>query len=278
MRSFFLQVLDSDTLSAMPFEQDESIRARARAERYLATCTEYTDPYERDKLIRDWAKKGKAARESVDDFKLRAGTVIGSRIIDIGFGGGEYVYAFAKAGADVYGLEVNPTLKEIAEEYLKSEDVHATLSLYEGNKFPFENNFFDHAFSVSVLEHVSDAPLMLREVDRTLKHGGKFYLAFPNRWRVREAHTGIFFLSYLPRRLAEMIMRRLWKRNAVEELNLHFLSYWSLKRLLRGTSLRVVFEYGGRKWSRRVLKRMLGCLGIHHSAILGTVMVILKKE
>src|SRR3989344_2975104 len=168
-------------------EKDAIMRARARAEEYLATCTEYTDPYEREKLIGDWGKKGKAAREAMDDFKLRAGTVAGARMLDIGFGGGEYVLAFTKAGADVYGLEVNTTLHEIAKENLQSEGLHANLHVYEGTTFPFENNFFDHAFSVSVLEHVSDAPLMMREVSRVLKLGGKFYLAFPNRWRVREA-------------------------------------------------------------------------------------------
>ena len=208
-------------------EPGEAARARAQAEKYLATCTEYTDPYEREKLIGGWAKKGKAAREAVEDFKLRAGEVSGARILDIGFGGGEYVRAFTKAGADVYGLEVNTALQKIAEENLQAEGLHANLRVYDGGTFPFVDTFFDHAFSVSVLEHVSDARLMLREVDRVLKPGGKFYLAFPNRWRVREAHTGIFFLSYLPRRVAEVIMRRLWKRNAIEELNLHFhLQLW----------------------------------------------------
>ena len=257
---------------------DEIARARARAEKYLATCTEYTSSYEREKLIGDWAKKGKAAREAVEDLKLRAGPVAGKRLLDIGFGGGEYSLAFSKAGAEVYGLEVNRVLHTIAEAHLKEEGVRADLRIYDGNTFPFADDFFDHAFSVSVLEHVSDAPLMMREVSRVLKPGGKFYLAFPNRWRPIEAHTGILFLSYLPRSLAQMLMKRLWKRNAIEELNLHFLSYWSLKRLLRGNGLRVVFEYDAKTAPRRFLKRTLGHFGMHHSAILGTVMVVLEKK
>ncbi len=64
----------------------------------------------------------------------------------------------------------------------------------------------------------------------------------------------------------------------MEELNLHFLSYWTMKRLLRGTPFRITFEYGGKTWPRRVMKRLLGAFGIHHSAILGTVMVILEKR
>ena len=128
------------------------------------------------------------------------------------------------------------------------------------------------------MEHVTDAQEVIRETCRVLKGGGKFYLAFPNRFRPREAHTGVFFLSYVSRSFAELLLRRFWKHNTVEELNLHFLSYWSMKRLLQGTSFHILFEYEGKTWPRRTLKRLLGFFGIHHSAILGTVMVILEKR
>jgi len=258
--------------------QDERTRARARAEHYLATCTEYTDPYEREKLVRDWEKKGDVAEQVVGDFTRRAGDPRSKRLLDIGYGSGMYSIAFAKSGTDTYGLEVNPVLHEIAKEGLKEAHVYADFRLYDGSTFPFADNFFDYIFSVSVIEHVDDARMMVREACRVLKPGGKFYLAYPNRWRPREAHTGIFFLSYVPRSFAEFLLRHVWKRNTVEELNLHFLSYWSMKRLLRGTSFRLKFEYGGKTWPRRALKRLLGALGIHHSAILGTVMVILEKR
>ena len=262
----------------MSLEKDEIARARVRAEHYLASCNEYTDNYEREKLIGDWAKKENAARAAVDDMEKRAGPLQGARLLDIGFGGGEYSLAFAKAGAEVHGLEVNPVLHEIAEKYLKDEGVVATLRVYDGEHFPFEDGTFDYAFSVSVLEHVSDPKTMLREVHRILKPGGRFYLAFPNRWRPREAHTGIFFLSYIPRSWAQFLLRRLWNRNVVEELNLHFLSYWSLKSLLRGSDLSVIFEQSAGTLSRRVVKKCLASLGVHYSAILGTVMVILEKK
>lgn len=252
--------------------------ARERAERFLREGGNYTDPYEREKLIRDWVQKGDVAERVVEDFNQRAGAVRGKKLLDIGFGNGLYSVAFARAGAEAYGLEVNDVLLQIAYENARDAGIEVDFRVYDGNKLPFADDFFDYIFSVSVIEHVTDARMLLREAGRVLKPGGKFYLAFPNRWRPREAHTGIFFLSYIPRSFAQLLLRRLWKRNSVEELNLHFLSYWSMKKLLSGTSFRLKFEYGGKTWPRRTLKRILGFFGVHHSAILGTVMVILKKE
>jgi len=218
------------------------------------------------------------AERVVEDVRQRAGEVRGKKILDIGFGSGLYSVTFARSGAETHGLEVNDVLFKIAGENARDAGVNIDFRVYDGNTFPFADNFFDYIFSVSVIEHVSDARMMVREACRVLKPGGKFYLAYPNRWRPREAHTGIFFLSYVPRSFAQVLLRKLWKRNTVEELNLHFLSYWSMKRLLRGTSFRLKFEYGGKTWPRRALKRLFGFFGIHHSAILGTVMVILEKR
>ncbi|MEK7106899.1 MAG: class I SAM-dependent methyltransferase [Patescibacteria group bacterium] len=259
-------------------DSGREVRARAQAEKYLSTCDEYTDPYEHEKLVRDWVKKGDVAERVVEDVRQRAGEVRGKRILDIGFGSGLYSVAFARAGAETYGLEVNDVLHQIAHENARDAGVNVDFRVYDGNKFPFADNFFDCAFSVSVIEHVTDARMVIKEACRVLKPGGKFYLAFPNRWRPREAHTGIFFLSYVSRSFAQVLLRKFWKRNTVEELNLHFLSYWSMKKLLFGTQFRITFEYGGKTWPRRALKRLLGALGIHHSAILGTVMVVLEKN
>ena len=251
---------------------------RARAERYLAACSEYTDPGERERLIANWVRKGDVAPEVVGDFRRRAGEPRGKRLLEVGFGSGLFAVAFARAGAEVHGLEVNPVLLDIARENSKRDGAAVDLKVYDGRKFPYPDNFFDYAFSTSVLEHVSNPREVLAEIARVLKRGGKCYLSFPNRWAPLETHTHIWFLSFLPRTLAEFVMRRFYKRNAIEELNLHFLSYFKLRRLIRALPLAVCFEYEAKTTPRRIAKRVLGTFGIHHSAILRTVMVILEKE
>src|SRR3989344_2995802 len=206
---------------------------RDQAEGYLSSCAEYTDPYEHEKLVRDWEKKGDVAKNVVGDFTRRAGHPHGKSVLDIGFGNGLYASAFAEAGAEVAGLEVNPVLLSIATQNLKERNLHADLRLYDGSVFPFPDRRFDYAFSVSVLEHVSVPQQLLKEVSRILKPDGKFYLAFPNRISPKETHTGIWGLNYVSRSAAQFLLRSILKRNTVEEINLHFVSYWMMKRLTR---------------------------------------------
>ena len=251
---------------------------RRQAELYLSECEEYTDAYEHEKLVRDWEKKGTVARNVVGDFTRRAGDPRGKRLIDLGFGNGVYAIEFAKAGALVSGLEVNSVLHGIAKERAQSANLSLDLNIYDGRTFPHPDDSFDYAFSVSVLEHVSDAALFLREAGRVLKPGGRFYLAFPNRLSPKETHTGIWGLNYVPRSLAELLLRRLWNRNTIEDINLHFVSYWRMKRLARRAGMAVVFEYERPSMPRRAVKRILAWFGMHHSAVLRTVMVVLEKK
>lgn len=249
---------------------------REKAARYLSSCEEYTHEWEKEHVINDWMKKGAVAEKVVGDFKRRAGEVKNKTVLDVGCGNGTYMTAFGQAGAAISGLEVNPTLVELAQQTLDSQGVKGSAVLYDGFTFPFSDASFDFVFSVSTLEHVSDHRAVLNEMARVLKPGGKAYISYPNRWRPLETHTGIWFLSYLPIPVAKHILR-MRGRNTIDEINLSFLSYWSLKKYLRGVPLQIVYEYDAGSALRRGMKKAMAAFGIHFSAILGTVMVILEK-
>lgn len=256
---------------------DDKSDVRQRAESYLSSCKEYSDSYEHEKLVRDWEKKGEVAKNVVGDFTRRAGDPRGKKVLDIGFGNGEYAIAFSRAGAEVTGVEVNPVLGSLAKDRANASGVHPELIVYDGSSLPFGDNSFDHAYSISVLEHTSDPRRVLEEVCRVLKPGGTFYLAFPNRIALRETHTGIYGPNYLPRSAARFVLKHVWGRDSIDELNLHFIGYLKLTRFLKRTSFRVRLEYGG-SGLRGMLKRLLGLFGMHHSSILTSVMVVLEKE
>ena len=261
----------------MSTETEVQKRARSQAEHYLDSCSEYSAPYEREKIVADWLSKESKAEDLVKDFERRAGILAKHRMLELGFGNGLHIPAFARAGALMHGLEVNQTLLEIGKENMRQRGIDADLRVYDGAHMPYPDAYFDYLFATSVLEHVSDLDAILREADRVLKSGGKFYISFPNRWAPRETHTGFWFVGYLPRPVARQLLHVLGS-NAMEELNLHFLSYFTLRRLIRRTSLRVRFEYGHAPILRRAIKRILGALGLHHSVLLKTIMVILEKS
>lgn len=247
------------------------------AERYLASCEEYTHSEERDRLVENWEDQPDRTEGILQDFKKRAGDPAGKSLLDIGYGSGSQLMAFARAGARVSGLEVNPVLCSIAKDRFKKQKIEGDLRVYDGKVMPFPDNQFDFIFSASVLEHVTDSRMLIQEAARVLAPGGRFYLAFPNRYYPREHHTRILWIGYLPRLWAQFIVRTFYKRNSIEEINLHFLSYVTLLRLLKPTNLRIKFETHADSLIKRAIKGILARLGIHHSAFLRTVMVILEK-
>lgn len=234
--------------------------------------------YEKEKILNDWLGKECAAKGVLLDFQKRVGDPAGKKVLDIGFGNGIILSTFASADACVYGVEIDKMLVSIAKKLTMCSDKDNRFLLYDGITLPFPDNYFDYIYSTSVLEHTSFPEKMLREAHRVLRPGGKFYLAFPNKFYYRETHTGVWFVSYLPRFLAVRLLK-LFARSSLEDWNLHFLSYFDLKRILALNNIpfSVLFEIESDNLLKKIVKKSLRFFGIHHSALLPHIMVILKK-
>jgi len=82
---------------------------------------------------------------------------------------------------------------------------------------PFRDRSFSLITCYSLVEHLRDRELFLKEVKRTLKRRGQFIAYFPNRLFPLEFHTGMPFLSIAPRWFAEVFAKTLlhWPTYAV---------------------------------------------------------------
>jgi len=58
--------------------------------------------------------------------------------------------------------------------------------LWDGSKIPLEENSFDCAFATEVLEHCPEPEVVLKEVLRVLKPGGRFFFTVPFLWNLHE--------------------------------------------------------------------------------------------
>ncbi|MBI2673871.1 MAG: class I SAM-dependent methyltransferase [Candidatus Zambryskibacteria bacterium] len=211
------------------------------------------------KFVKDWLKKNKSAKAFFNDFVQAIGNPVGKKVLDIGFGNGIIAEEFARTGTLIYGLETEADLVKMSG--------NPNLHLYDGRKFPFDSNTFDYAYSTSVLEHMSYPEDVIKEIGRTLKPGGKFYLSFPNRYAPKETHTGLWFISWLPR----------FKSSRLEDWNLHFVSFFALKKMVKKAGLRIVYNTHSHSRIRRVIKKMLACFGMHYGILLKTIIIILDK-
>ena len=251
-----------------------------KVEEYVNKILDERFYFERKKVSEDWLKKPRLAEGIVNDFENRATKVQGKKVLDIGFGNGVTLAAFIKRGAIGSGLEVSQDLFDFGKWYISQSGIDADLRLYDGFNFPYNNESFDCIYSVSVFEHTDDPQKLVQEASRVLKKGGLFYLAFPNRLKPKETHTGIWFASYLPRKLAGTYLKMMGRNGVDDYWNLHFLSYFQLKKWLKNSdnTFKIRFETDSGSGFRSTVKKILAMLGIHQSAFLPHVMVVLEKE
>lgn len=243
---------------------------------YTKTYLSRGNFYEQKKFFKDWLKKEKNARTFLKDFTYAVDNSRGKKVLDIGFGNGLMLLEFSRIGAVSYGLETENELLNIAKERFRENKKKAVLKIYNGKVFPFPDNTFDYVYSTSVLEHMSHPQEVLKEIARTLKPGGKFYLSFPNKYAPKESHTGLWFISWLPRSLTQYILK-LFKSSPLEDWNLHFISYFDMKNMAKKAGLKISYDTKSNIIWKSGIKKLLARLGIHYGILLKTIIIVLKK-
>jgi SAM-dependent methyltransferase len=96
----------------------------------------------------------------------------GTRIIDLGCGGGRDLSAFRRREFDAIGLDYSEALLRLARQY-----TDAPLVLADMQQPPFGNGTFGAAWALASLLHLprEKTPLALSEVWRILRPGGFFF-------------------------------------------------------------------------------------------------------
>lgn len=99
------------------------------------------------------------------------------KLLDIGCGLGLFLEEFWRAGFDVTGQDKSPAMLEAARRRLGSR---ADFHLGHAEHLPFDDNEFDYAALVTVLEFCPDPGAVIREAARVAKKG--LLVAALNRW------------------------------------------------------------------------------------------------
>jgi SAM-dependent methyltransferase len=131
-----------------------------------------------------------------------------SNVLDIGCGGGRISRALAKRFARVTGVDVSPTMIDLAKEICA--DVHnADFKLGDGVNFPIPENSIDLVVSFQVFQHV-DSPalhLMFKSCYKALRADGVAIIHVPAPSFRGKIHA---FTRLVPiRRILTLVARRL---------------------------------------------------------------------
>ena len=111
-------------------------------------------------------------------FLERAGVRIAGRVLDAGCGGGGMPLSLAEEAALVVGIDPIERFQDAGVKLGRERSLpNLHFVLADGMALPFRSETFDLVLSHAVIEHVSDAPLYLRECARVLAPGGHVYLS-----------------------------------------------------------------------------------------------------
>jgi ubiquinone/menaquinone biosynthesis C-methylase UbiE len=103
----------------------------------------------------------------------RFGETRAQRVLEIGVGLGTDHVQFARAGADLTGVDLTPKGVELVGRRLALEGLESDLQVADAERLPFEDASFDVVYSWGVLHHTPDTPRAIREAIRVLRPGGR---------------------------------------------------------------------------------------------------------
>jgi SAM-dependent methyltransferase len=113
----------------------------------------------------------------------------GKRLLEVGVGLGTDLVQFAKAGADVSGIDITQRHLALAARNFEVRGLQANLQYASAAAIPFENDSFDVVYSFGVLHCTDNTVRCLTECHRVLKPGGELILAMYYKYSFFHAYT-----------------------------------------------------------------------------------------
>lgn len=105
----------------------------------------------------------------------------GGRVLEVGCGMGTMAMNWARAGAEVTAVDLNPTAIAQTTRRFELLGLEGDIRSADGRSLPFADGEFDYAWSWGVLHHSPDLERSLVELLRVIRPGGGFGLMLYNR-------------------------------------------------------------------------------------------------
>ncbi|MFO7169114.1 MAG: class I SAM-dependent methyltransferase [Chloroflexota bacterium] len=211
-----------------------------------------------------------------------AGRLDGLRVLDLGAGMGGFAVAAALRGARVTACEYNQAYCGIIALRAARHRLRIPIANAAGEALPLPSASFDAVVCWDVIEHVRDPSQVLAEIGRVLRPGGVALVTVINRRAWVDPHYHMRGINYLPRPLAELLIR--WRgrgkqgaafRDMQRLSEMHYFRYGEFVALARrhGFSVRDLREerlragvLASQRLSRRLLRGALRAVGLEEAA------------
>jgi ubiquinone/menaquinone biosynthesis C-methylase UbiE len=97
----------------------------------------------------------------------------GKRVLEVGFGAGSDLMRFARAGAEIVGIDLGFKGAMLARKRIDLENAPAHVLVSNAEHMPLADDSFDLIYSWGVIHHSPNTAATVREIHRVLKPGGR---------------------------------------------------------------------------------------------------------
>ena len=153
-------------------EQPEQLKQRVRAHWEQEVCgSRYGEAAERRAYFAEIERVRYEQDDMLRDF-AQFETARGKKVLEVGVGAGTDLLQWARAGADVSGIDLTDAAVAMATEHLALEGFKANIARGDAERLTFPDNTFDIFYSWGVLHHTPNTAQTIAEAHRVLKPGG----------------------------------------------------------------------------------------------------------
>jgi ubiquinone/menaquinone biosynthesis C-methylase UbiE/uncharacterized protein YbaR (Trm112 family) len=219
------------------YTKGEKVQAQAEKLSFAELVRFYwslpTDPFTPPDLSERFIRHVLTDEERIEGYRDKVGS--GTAFLDVGCGTAALVKVMQPKFDFAVGCDVAFRWLLIARKRLQEAGLPANLVCCCADYLPFPGGFFSSVASVSLLEHVSDAPAAIHEFARVAQSGGRTFVWTTNRFSLApEPHVRVWGVGFLPRRWMPAYVK--WRCGLAYEKK-HLLSCFELRRFLRSEGL-----------------------------------------
>lgn len=196
--------------------------------------------------------------------------------LDVGAGLGYNTFLWGENASEVLAVDLSFPKNNLLKDCKKISLVIADVRF-----LPLKDGLFDMVSLFSVIEHVTDQELALKEVFRVSKSNAELIIQVPNRLFPLELHSGLPFIFYIPSKLRAPFLERInygWL-NKVDTPNINKLRNMTCKLFPEAKiAIKKVMYPPSVVWSKlRPLYIIFQKFHILHLIPLGYLLVIKKR-
>jgi len=195
--------------------------------------------------------------------------------LDIGAGLGYNTIIFGKKSREIVAIDL-----QYPNSFMLKGAEKAHLIVADAKFLPLKKELFDMASLFSVIEHVQNQELVLKESLRILKSSGVLIIQIPNRFFPLELHSGLPLVFFIPSKIRAIFLGKIgygWLSSIdVPSLNKLKKMIWEIEPNVKITVRKVIYP-PSLVWSKlRPFYRFLQKIYFLNFIPLGYMLVVRK--